>query len=101
MRVSRERFRRAVSELDGHVIPTLYRRRTFIVRVAPDDSGLEYTPLATGKPRVQSWAYVDKILERYNATRSLRPRDYKEITAHASYVLALLKRVAATDALSA
>ena len=90
-------FQRVARELDGSVLPTLYRSERFALRVHPDGSGVEYTPQSTGKARTQSWDYVERVLGQYNRTRSLHPGEYKDITNHASYTLTVVDRIRRTD----
>lgn len=86
-------FQRVARELDGSVLPTLYRSEPFAIRVHPDGSGVEYTPQSTGKARTQSWDYVERVLGQYNETHSLHPGEYKDITNHASYTLTIVERI--------
>jgi hypothetical protein len=92
-RITVEAFRRGAADLSDDVIETLYQRREFTVRVLPDDRGLEYTPRSTGKRREQRWTYIERVLERFNETGSLHAGDYADLTKHASYVLAIVKRI--------
>ena len=91
--ITLDRFRRAAQELDGSVLPTLHRAERFAVRVHSDGSGVEYTPLSTGKARTQSWEYVERVLKQYNSSHSLHPGEYKDITNHASYTLTIVERI--------
>ena len=91
------KFRQGLRALDGSVLETLYRAQRFAVRVLPDGSGVEYTPLSTGKSRTQSWDYVDRVLDLYNSTHSLHPGEYKDVTNHASYTLTIVDRLRRID----
>lgn len=84
------RFRSEVRALDGHVLVTLHRRERFSLRIPLDGSGVEFTPLSTGKVRHQSWNYIERVLEMYSRTKSLHPGDYKDVTANASCTLAVM-----------
>jgi hypothetical protein len=94
--ISISEFRRRVASLDGERLETEQRRRGFTVRVT--ESGLEYTPESSGKPRPDSWSRIERFLDRYNEIRSTRTAEYHEVTHHSSYLMAILRRLLhATD----
>jgi len=69
-------------------LETLARKRPFTVEVHGGD--LEYIPLSTLKPRSHERRVIEKTCDRFNKTQSFRPKDYKDITANASYTLAII-----------
>ena len=83
--------------LDGKTLVTRFRKRRFSLSVS--DRGFEYTPEHSGKPRPHEWKWIERILKRYNQTRSLHPADYKGITVNASYLLTIIR--AYLDSMSA
>jgi hypothetical protein len=95
--VSLTEFRAAVKRLDGHVLETDAREQPFTVRV--QDSGLEFIP-GSGAPRPDTWANIERVLERHASTESLRPVDYQDVTFNASYILRVLRAVLAGSASS-
>jgi hypothetical protein len=90
-----QQLRNAVRALDGSVLTTLHRHERFVVRLAPRADGMEYTPLSTASSRLQRWRSVEEVLDLYNASGSLHPGDYRDITNHASYTLAIIQRILA------
>ena len=76
--------------LEGQVLETNIRRNSFTVRVV--EEGLEYTPLLTGKPRVQKRKWIDRVCEQFSETNSFMRRDYS-YTVNGSYLLALIKQL--------
>ena len=89
--ISLPEFRRRVAELDGRRLKTGPRKKAFTVRLI--DTGLEYTPESSGKPRRQAWRKIEQALAHYNETHSLVPGHYREITVHGSYLTAILDRL--------
>jgi hypothetical protein len=55
-------------------------------------AGIEVTPQSSMKPRIIPTAVVEHVGDEYERTRSMRPRDYQEITFDASYLLAMSER---------
>ncbi|MCM1566078.1 MAG: hypothetical protein NC238_09065 [Dehalobacter sp.] len=75
--------------LKGQTIYTMAKEKPFTVDVI--SNGLIYTPFSTMIPRTHSKNFIERVLERFETTKSLRPADYHDITVNASYNLALLK----------
>lgn len=84
-------FRNLVGNLEGQHLTTGKQNRGFIVRVL--DGGLEFTPDLSGKARRTGWKRIERVLHRYNETRSLTPSDYGDITRNSSYLTAVLRQV--------
>jgi hypothetical protein len=51
---------------------------------------LVFTPSSSGVGQSDGRKAAERFLERYNATGSLRPGDYSDITRNASYLVGLL-----------
>lgn len=62
--------------------------RFVLISVAAE--GLAYNILSSGKIRRSPRKYLERVLQRYRTTESLRPIDYQNITLNASYTLALV-----------
>ena len=83
-------FLKFCESLRGEEVCTIKRRAKFTVEVI--DAGLEFIPLATGKPRLHRMPYVKGVLEIFNKNQSFVVRDYNHYTVNASYQLALIQR---------
>jgi len=70
------------------VFQTVGGRATFTLRVLP--KGLEYKPEFTLKERLHTHKFMQRILDRYLKSGSLRPGDYSDISKNASYFLAVV-----------
>lgn len=55
-----------------------------------------FIPLSTGQGRSDGRKAVERFLERYNQTGSLRQADYKDVTRNGSYLVALLQEAGIT-----
>ena len=62
--------------------------REFTVSTYLDN--LVFTPASSGRGQSDGRAAAKRFLERYNATESLRPGDYADLTRNASYLVGLL-----------
>jgi hypothetical protein len=51
-----------------------------------------FIPASTGRGQSDGRKAAERFLERYNATGSLRPGDYSDVTRNASYFVGLLRR---------
>ena len=49
-----------------------------------------FTPESSGYGQSDGRKAAERFLERYNATGSLRPRDYAHVTRNASYFIGML-----------
>ena len=88
MQIDRGNFESFIRTLDGRSFATLHRKAPFKVNVIP--SGLLYTPLSSGKPRIQEWRYIDRVVSRFAENGSFHPVHYHDITMNASYLLTLI-----------
>ena len=73
--------------LAGEPIETVMGRR-FTVGVYLDCPF--FTPASSGKGQSDGRKAAERFLERYNATGSLRPGDYADVTRNASYFIGML-----------
>lgn len=80
---------RFASSVEGERLATLSGRAQFTVRVLP--TGIEVTPVSSGKPRLIPTAMIGRVCDVYLHSRSLKPGDYQDITFDASYLLALIE----------
>ena len=58
-----------------------------------------FRPESSGFGQSDGRKAVERFVERYNETGSLRPSDYKDASRNASYLIGLIKRAAADDAI--
>jgi hypothetical protein len=79
-----------LKSLSGQYVLTQFKRKSFLVETA--SNGFFFTPQSTGKTRFHDLDTLRRIVEIYNNTGSLHPKDYFDITMNASYTLALIKR---------
>lgn len=61
--------------------------RVFTVGVYLDS--LVFTPISSGRGQSDGRKAAERALERYNATGSLRPGDYADVSRNASYLVGL------------
>lgn len=95
MQIDRGNFEFFIKQLDGRSFATIHRKVQFKVNVIP--SGLMYTPVSSGKPRIQEWRYIDRVVSRFVEKSSFHPRDYQDITMNASYLLTIIKNYVHQD----
>lgn len=75
----------------GETLYTLKQQCPFQVRLTSD--GYKWLPLTTGKPRPINMKKAAEVLEVFNATGSLKPGDYQQITFNSSYYCAVMARL--------
>jgi hypothetical protein len=75
--------------LEGETLETVTGRR-FTVGIALDCPF--FTPESSGYGQSDGRRAVERFLERYNATGSLRPGDYADVSRNASYLIGMLLR---------
>lgn len=73
--------------LKGQKLKTLYRPKTFTVRV--EGKHIIYTT-SKGKDRPHGGRFLQGVCKHFSETSSLRPVDYHTLTMNASYTLALI-----------
>jgi hypothetical protein len=73
---------------EGEVLETVTGRR-FTVGIYLDCPF--FTPESSGYGQSDGRKAAERFLERYNATGSLRPSDYKSVTRNASYFIGLIQ----------
>ena len=79
---------RFAKTLEGQTLETSAQHKRFTVEVGQNK--LVFI-LASGSERPNSKPYTERVLERYNATQSLKPGDYLDLTVNASYLTRLLE----------
>jgi hypothetical protein len=72
---------------DGETLETV-TGKPFTVGIYRD--GLFFTPVSSGYGQADGRPPAERFVERYNATGSLRPGDYADVTRNASYLVGLL-----------
>lgn len=73
--------------LEGRTLETVTGRR-FAVGIYRDCPF--FTPESSGYGQSDGRRAAERFLERYNATGSLRPGDYADLTRNASYLIGML-----------
>ena len=73
---------------EGEVLETVTGRR-FTVGIYLDCPF--FTPASSGYGQSDGRKAAERFLARYNATGSLRPGDYADVTRNASYFVGLLR----------
>jgi hypothetical protein len=88
-------LRRGAQALDGATLVTLGEHKPFTVRLLPD--AIEFVPESSGRSRRHPRSVAERVLERFNQHGSFTPGRYKDLTAHASYVIALIHAITHDD----
>jgi predicted HNH restriction endonuclease len=83
-------FKNYVKTINGRVLQTLQQKKKFIVQITNGE--ILYIPQTTAKPRLHEDLYLKRVIDRFNKTKSFKPKDYVDITRNASYTLALIKQ---------
>lgn len=84
-----EELRKFARAREGYLLPTVGGRAKFKVYVHED--GFEYIPVSSREPRNQKNDMIERIIDYYNQTNSLKTTDYHDYTVDASYTLGLIK----------
>ncbi len=74
--------------LEGQTLPTKGGRSQFVLLSVARDC-LYYLP-STKKERHSKRKWIERVLNHYALTNSLRPGDYVHVTTNASYTLTLM-----------
>jgi len=74
--------------LEGETLETVTGKQ-FTVGIALDCPF--FTPRSSGYGQSDGRKAAERFLERYNATGSLRPSDYKDVTRNASYFVGMIQ----------
>ena len=77
--------------LEGRRLHTVGRRARFFLKPEHSPDRICYVPESSGKNRLSEKRWIERVLNRYAQIGSLRPIDYRDLTVHASYTLALIK----------
>jgi 5-methylcytosine-specific restriction endonuclease McrA len=91
MMITYEDFIQAVQENDGEVLATAGGQATFLLERT--NQGVSFTPESSGKPRQLNRGSVERYLEFFNKTQSIKTSDYSERHRNQSYVLAIIKLI--------
>lgn len=75
--------------LEGQQLETVTGRR-FTVGVSTAEHCPYFTPASSGNSQTDGRKAAERFLARYNATGSLRPSDYADVTRNASYYVGLM-----------
>ena len=78
---------KAARAAEGQTLETVTGKK-FTVGIYRD--GLFFTPASSGYGQADGRPPVERFIERYNKTGSLRPGDYAGLTRNASYLIGLL-----------
>jgi len=81
--------------LEGETLETV-SGKAFTVGVSDAEHCPFFTPASSGYSQTDGRKAAERFLERYNASGSLRPGDYADVTRNASYYVGMLLR--ASDA---
>jgi hypothetical protein len=73
---------------EGETLETV-KGKKFTVGIYRD--GLFFTPASSGWGQADGRKPVERFIERYNETGSLRPGAYGDLTRNASYLVGLLR----------
>jgi hypothetical protein len=92
MELNYNSFIDSCNEEKGKILETFARKSKFKVTSADYNRGIDYFLFSSQKTRNNDPTTIRKVLERYNETGSLRPKDYNEasMTFNASYILPLI-----------
>lgn len=78
-----------VSKNQDNTFTTKARKKKFTAAIT--DGRLAITPQSSGKTRKESDKVLLSILDHFNKTRSLQPKDYQDVTFNSVYVLTLIE----------
>lgn len=81
-------FWRYLTTFHGRRIRTFHDQKEFGIHVCKD--GVTYTPTSTGKPRPHEKRRIRAIWSRFKKMKSLKKKDYEDLSVNASYTLALI-----------
>lgn len=82
-------FKDFAKTIGGTELLTKKRFKKFLFEV--DSKGFYYLPYSTRKQRFQGFTHINRFLIRFNKIKSISPKDYQEISANASYLLAIIQ----------
>ena len=88
-KINVNKFLKFLRKSNKHTFKTLSRNQKFIIKLTED--GIVYTPKSSNKPRSHPKEYLERVINRYNKTGSLHPKDYLNLTVNSSYTLTLIK----------
>jgi hypothetical protein len=84
--------------VEGQELCTLHRHRTFTVEV---EGGNLIFVNSKGNRRPHGGKYLRAVCDTFSRTNSYFPSDYRDLTVNASYILAVIRRYADSQAVNA
>jgi hypothetical protein len=88
--ISVDELLRYASGLENERLTTAGGRASFSMKIVPQ--GIEITPDSSREPHIDDRETIQLVLDEYERSRNLQPGQYQEITADASYLLAIIAR---------
>ncbi len=82
-------FKNYCNSLKNQALYTISQNKKFFVEIEGND--LYFIPSSSQKRRKANSEKTERVLEKLIQTNSYMASDYKEITFHASYILAVAK----------
>src|SRR6266567_841139 len=83
--------------LERQELWTLHRNRAFTVEV--EDGNLVFVN-SKGNRRPHGGKYLRAVCDTFSKTNSYFPSDYRDLTVNASYILAIIRRYADSQAVN-
>jgi hypothetical protein len=78
-----------VNNRTSKVFETITNRKKFSVEILEDR--WFYTPASTGQKRKHTHQFLQRVIDRFEETKSYSSSAYRDITVNASYTLAVIK----------
>jgi hypothetical protein len=75
-------------KMDGKLLSTTARKTQFHVNVSEDS--LVFTPVSSGKSRREPVNNLDKVIDHFNTSNSMIPKDYHDVTFNSVYILKVI-----------
>ena len=89
VKIDPEKLFKFVKTIEEKLLTTSARKTQFSVKVLEDD--LVFTPISSGKPRKEVSRNIVKVIERFNDSKSIQPKDYQDITFNSVYLVTLIE----------
>ena len=74
----------------GKTFKTIGGNSTF--QASKEEKGIAFH-VSTGKTRLHKWAFLDRVMNRFNLIHSFKSSYYRDLTVNASYQLALIREL--------
>jgi hypothetical protein len=98
LQVSPDDLLKFAKTLEGRELCTLHRKRNFTVEV--EGESLVFVN-SKGNRRPHGGKYLRAVCDTFSKTNSYFPSDYRHLTVNASYILAIIRRYADSQAVTA